>query len=427
MELTAEGEGPFEPMKPIEFAARAEPWKHDLEYRYHFGDGPPTGWLRDSRYPHTYAGPGSYQVFVEVRPAQRPGAGQDAVRSNVLPVRVLRKEERGTAPPSTNDSRVRPSVTVPPAETKAERAAARPELRHPPPTTSDDRVPARAVAPPGEPRLQERTARLDVRPQEAQTGEPVRFQVFVEPHTEGLGFSFDFGDGQASPRQAETVAEHRYTSPGTYGALVKVYREDRVVAESKPAPVTVSPQPEHRLLLEATTRNPEVGDRVRLMWRVEPPLEGVLYLVDFGDGESVWVPQAATEHAYARPGEYRILVRARIGGGEIRSNDLVVAVRAADQGPFYLLITLASGAALALVVAWRVIVRLRRRKRARRANETSPMSSVVVKPHGDPGTQVVVSEVQDAAGPEIRLNPVIDKGQQVMEQGLIIRANRGQS
>ena len=393
VELTAEGERPFEPTKPIQFAARAEPWTQDLEYRYDFGDGQPTGWLRDSRYPHTYAAPGSYQVFVEVRPSRRAPAAQEPVRSNVLSLRVVQKSEPAPAPS--------------------------------PPVS--DRVPSRVIAPPRTAVPEQPVARLAVHPPEVETGEPVRLQVFVEPHTEGLGFSFDFGDGQASPRQAETVAEHRYTSPGTYGALVKVYREDRVVAESKPAPVTVSPRPEHRLLLEATTRNPEVGDRVRFMWRVEPPLEGVLYLVDFGDGESVWVPQAATEHAYARPGEYRILVRAKIGGGEIRSNDFVVTVRAADQGPLYLLITLASGAALALVVAWRVIVRLRRRKKAGRANETSPMSSVVVKPHGDPGTQVVVSEVQDAAGPEIRLNPVIDKGQQVMEQGLIIRANRGQS
>jgi hypothetical protein len=38
VELTAEGETPFEPMKPIQFAVRAEPWRQDLEYRYSFGD-----------------------------------------------------------------------------------------------------------------------------------------------------------------------------------------------------------------------------------------------------------------------------------------------------------------------------------------------------------------------------------------------------
>lgn len=378
-------------MKPLQFAARAEPWTQDLEYRYHFGDGQPTGWLRDSRYPHAYAGPGSYQVFVEVRSPRRAAAAPDPVRSNVLLVRVLQGREPAPAPS--------------------------------PPVS--DRVPSRVIVPPRTPVAQQPVARLAAHPPEAGTGEPVRLRVYVEPLTEGLDFTFDFGDGQESPRQAEPVAEHRYSSPGTYGVTVKVHREERVVAESRPVPVTVSPRPEHRLLLEATTRNPEVGGRVRFMWRVEPPLEGLLYLVDFGDGESVWVPQAATEHAFKQPGEYRILVRTKIGGGELRSNDLVVAVSAADHGPLYLLICGVLAALVVLVGVWRVVARFRRRT-AERTNQTSPTSSVTVLPHGDPGVQLVLSGGQDAGGPEIRLKPAVDKGKQVMEQGLIIRANRGQ-
>ena len=391
VELTAEGEGPFEPMKPIQFAARAEPWTQDLEYRYHFGDGQPTGWLRDSRYPHTYASPGSYQVFVEVRSPHLRAAAPDPARSNVLFIRVLQRGEPSPAPS--------------------------------PPVS--DRVPSRVIVPPRTAAPEQPVVRLAVRPLEVQTGEPALFQALVEPLTGGLEYTFDFGDGQESPRQTDALAEHRYSVQGTFAARVRAYRGERMVAESPATTVTVAARPEHRLLLEATTRSPEVGSRVRFMWRAEPPLEGLLYLVDFGDGESVWAPQAATEHAYAQPGEYRALVRARIGGGEVRSNDLVVAVRAADQGPLYLFISAALAAVVVMVGAWRVAARLRRRK-AERATEASPTSSVVVTPHSDPGTQVVVSGEQGTEGPEIRLNPVVDKGRQVMEQGLIIRANRGQ-
>jgi len=368
VELTVEGESPFEPMKPIEFAARAEPWRQDLEYRYHFGDGPPTGWLRDSRFPHTYAGPGSYQVFVEVRPGQRLLAAQDAVRSNVLQVRVVRKEEALPAPPSTSGNRVPSKVIAPAGEPKPEQPGARPDVRHPP-STSGNRVPSKVIAPAGEPKPEQPGAGLDVRPPEAQTGE--------------------------------------------------------AVSESPPASVTGVLRAEHRLLLEADTRTPQAGGRVRFTWHVEPALEGLLYLVEFGDSESAWVSHTVAEHTYARPGEYRVLIRARIGGGEVQSNDVTVAVRAADQGPFYLLIAVALAAAGAIVGAWCIIVRFRRRKNAPADDEVSTETSVVVKPHQDPGTQEVEFAAPDSEGSEVRLLPVPDRGEQAMEQGFIIRKKGG--
>ena len=51
------------------------------------------------------------------------------------------------------------------------------------------------------------------------------------------------------------------------------------------------------------------------------------------------------EHAYVRPGGFVLLMRARIGGGEVQSNDVIVAVRAADQGPLYLLVAIVLAAA----------------------------------------------------------------------------------
>jgi hypothetical protein len=399
VELTAEGETPFEPMKPIQFAVRAEPWRQDLEYRYSFGDGPPTGWLRDSRFPHTYNSPGSYQVFVEVRPTRGPTAASDSVKSNALTVQVLRKEESIPAHPSTGSNR----------------------------------VPVRVVAQPGPPKPgapkpeQSPVARLEIYPPEAQTGEPVRLRAFVEPETEGLEFTFEFGDGLESPRQAEPAAEHRYSNPGAYEVLVRAHKGDRIVAESRPVRITVAPRAEHRLLLEADTRTPQVGGRVRFTWRVEPPLEGVLYLVEFGDSESAWVSQPLAEHAYARPGEHRVLIRARIGGGEVQSNDVIVAVRTADQGPPYVFIAAVLAAAGAMVGVWRIIVRFRRRKSTRADDGAPTETSVVVRPHHDPGTQEVEPSAPDSESSEVRLLPVPDRGEQAMEQGYIIRKKGGGS
>ena len=198
-----------------------------------------------------------------------------------------------------------------------------------------------------------------------------------------------------------------------------------MVAESRPVRITVAPRAEHRLLLEADTRTPEVNGRVRFTWHIEPTLEGLLYLVEFGDSESAWVSQTVAEHAYARPGEYRALIRARIGGGEVQSNDVIVAVRAADQGPLYLLVAIVLAAAGAMLGGWRVIVRFRRRKNAPADDGVSTETSVVVRAHQDPGTQEVEATAPDSEGSEVRLLPVPDRGEQAMEQGFIIRKKGG--
>jgi hypothetical protein len=468
VELTAEGETPFEPMKPIQFAARAEPWRQDLEYRYSFGDGPPTGWLRDSRFPHIYTSPGSYQVFVEVRPTRGSSAASDSVKSNVLTVQVLRKEESIPvrlemldSPPFQVGQSLRFAARFEQAGAKLEyqfhfgdgRSSAwtrenvarhvyagegtyqavasvreQPrEGRPAPSSTSSNRLMIRVVVQPGPPKPEHLVARLDASPLEVQAGEPVRLRASVEPETEGLEFTFEFGDGQESPRQAEAATEHRYTNPGAFEVLVRAHKGERMLAESRPVRITVAPRVEHRLLLEVDTRAPEVGGRVRFTWRVEPPLEGVLYLVEFGDSESTWVSQPVAEHAYVRPGEYRVLIRARIGGGEVQSNDVIVAVRAADQGPLYVLIAVVLAAAGAMVGAWRMIVRFTRRKSACADDGASTETSVVVRPHRDPGTQEVEPAAPDSEGSEVRLLPVPDRGKQAMEQGFIIRKKGGGS
>ncbi len=466
VELMVEGDTPFEPNKPVQFAVRAEPWAQELEYLYYFGDGPPTGWLRDSRFPHTYTRPGSYQVYVEVR--LRPGLGtaMGPTKSNVLTIHIQRREEaisvrlemldgppfqvgkalRLVARPERTASVLeyqfhfgdgrssawtRESVAThvyEEAGTYQAVVSIREQAREGRPasgSTSSNRVLISVGAQSESSRPKQLLVRLNALPPEVQVGEPVRLKASIEPEAEGLDCIFEFGDEHQSERQAERTAEYRYATPGVYEALVRVYKGDRMVAESASARITVaSPRPEHMLFLEADTRDPQVNGRVRFTWRIEPPLEGVLYLVEFGDSESAWVSQGAAEHAYTRPGEYRVLIRAKIGGKEIRSNDVLVIAHEAEQSFIYILIAIALGVAGATVAVWGIVARTKRRKRVATdldgtAGTASVHASVVVRPHPDPGLQ----EVEFASpGPkefEVRLQPVHDRGTQVMDQGFI--------
>jgi hypothetical protein len=51
----------------LSFIAAVEPRTSDVEYRFVFGDGRDSGWVRDSRTLHSYAAPGAYNAIVEAR------------------------------------------------------------------------------------------------------------------------------------------------------------------------------------------------------------------------------------------------------------------------------------------------------------------------------------------------------------------------
>ena len=342
VELLVEGDPPFEPNKPIQFAALAEPWGPNLEYRYSFGDGPPTGWLGDSRFPHSYANPGSYRVYVEVR--TKPGlfAAADLWKSNIVRVQVVQKE----APISVNLE----TLESPPFKVgESLRFAARAEgtglkleyqflfgdgrssawmrentVRYAykgagtyqavvfvreqslegqgaPSATVHGRAMLRVVIEPDLVRDRQQAVRLNAHPVEVRAGEEIRLEAHAEPEAEELEFVFEFGDGEQSERQSAGTAFHRYRNPGTYAAFVRVYRGGRALTESQAVSITVTPAITHRLVLEANTTNPGTTERVRFTWRVEPPAEGVLYHVDFGDSYSGWVSEVSAEHAYRRP------------------------------------------------------------------------------------------------------------------------------
>ena len=269
------------------------------------------------------------------------------------------------------------------------------------------------------------TARLNVYPAECHAGEPVRLEVHLEPETEGAMFAFEFGDGQRSGLQPGQTTEHRYVTPGAYNAIVTVYRRDRMVAESRPVSITVMPGVSHRLFLETGAGNPDITGRVRFTWRIEPPVAGVLYHVDFGDGDGGWTSEAGAEHPYKDSGVYRALLRARIGGKDIQSNEVVVTVREAVRSWLYMPLAIGLGAAGSVALVWWIIARARKRKRGGAAKAGSIGTPMAVRVHKDLGTfQVEFSLPFPSGNADVRVKPVPDSGEQAIEQGIVIHKRR---
>lgn len=467
VELLVEGDPPFEPNKPIQFAVLAEPWGQDLEYRYSFGDGPPTGWLGDSRFPHSYANPGMYRVYVEVRSKQGVFAAADPWRSGTVRVQVAQKEasisvnlETPDSPPFrvgepllfaaraggaglrleyqfffgdgrssawTREDTARHAYAVAGTYQVVAFAREQPsEGQGAPSVAGSGRALLRVVIEPESIKDGQQAVRLNAYPIEVQAGDAVRLEARMEPaETEDLEFSFEFGDGEQSERQSEGATFHRYRNPGTYEALVRVYRGGRVFTESQAVNITVVPGITHRLLLEANNTNPGTTESVRFTWRVEPPVAGVLYHVDFGDSYSGWVAEGWAEHAYRHRGEYRVLLRARIGARDVQSNEILVTVK--EKVPAWLRIVLAAalGAAGAIVLVWRIVARVRNRRHGKAVKAGAVNAPIVVRPHKDFGTRGLEFSTPVSASFEVRFQPFPDSGKQVMEHGMISRKRKG--
>jgi PKD repeat protein len=470
VELLVEGDPPFEPNRPIQFAALAEPWGQNLEYRYSFGDGPPTGWLGDSRFPHSYTNPGTYRVYVEVR--TKPGllAATDLWKSNIVRVQVAQKEaaisvnlETLERPPFKVGESLRFAARAEAAGLRLEyqfifgdgRSSAwmRENTVHyaykaagtyqavvfvrgqslegqgAPSATINGRAMLRVVIEPDPVRDSQQAVRLDAHPVEVRPGEEVRLEAHMEPIAEEFEFVFGFGDGEQSERQAAGTTFHRYRNPGTYAAFVRIYRGGRALTESQAVNITVTPGITHRLVLEANTTNPGTKERVRFTWRVEPPAEGVLYLVDFGDSYGGWVSEVSAEHAYRDRGAYRVLLKARIGGKDVQSNEIVVTVK--EVVPDWLLIVLVATLAAvgAALLAWLTIARVRNKKQRKvvKAGPGPVGTMVVVHAYKDSGIRSLEFSTPVSQGVEVRFQPAPDSGKQMMEHGVTIRRRKEDS
>lgn len=465
VELLVEGDPPFESNKPVQFAVRAEPGGQGLEYRYFFGDGPPTGWVSDSRYPHNFVNAGTYPVYVEVRSNLGAFAFADAWRSNLLRVQVAQKERPisvnletldsppfrvseplrfaartemtglrleyqflfgdGRATAWTRENLVRHAYTEPGTYQAVVYVREQPsEGQGTPVATSSSRATLRVIIQAGSRTDGYQAVRLIADPVEIQAGNPVRLRAHVEPEIEGVVFVFDFGDGQRSESLPDNVAVHRYASPGAYVTSVRVYKGEGLVGESQPISINVTPRITHRLLLEADSTRPGTTEQMRFTWNVEPYVKGVLYHIDFGDSYSGWTSETHAEHRYQAGGEYRVLLKARIGETDIQSNELVVTVREVVRPWLYLSLAIALGAAGASALVWHIIARAGNRKSGKGLKAEAINMIVDARPRLDPGTQQLEFSTLVGASPDVRFRPIPDIGEQSMEHGFSTRKRK---
>jgi hypothetical protein len=87
-------------------------------------------------------------------------------------------------------------------------------------------------------------------------------------------------------------------------------------------------------------------------------------------------------------------------------------------------LAIALGAAGVVLLIWRISAGARNKKHAKAVEAGSAEIKVVVRPHKDLGTHQLEFSAPAATGFDVRLQPVPDSGEQVMEQGIIIHKRK---
>ncbi|MEW6417524.1 MAG: PASTA domain-containing protein [Nitrospirota bacterium] len=75
-------------------------------------------------------------------------------------------------------------------------------------------------------------------PTSIEEGKSVRFEAALHPQIQNVQYRFNFGD-QWSDWTVESELQHTYSSPGIYHAFVRVRKEGKIIAESKPVDIEI--------------------------------------------------------------------------------------------------------------------------------------------------------------------------------------------
>ncbi len=175
---------------------------------------------------------------------------------------------------------------------------------------------------------------------------------------------------------------------------------------------SVSPQ----LLLRATNMAYRTMERVSFAWHIEPFVAGVLYYISFGDGYGGWVSETEAEHGYRQSGAYRVLLRARVGGRDIQSNEILVTVQEVVRPLLYRWLAAILGVVGAVLVTSYVFVSARSKEGGTTAKADTRSTAVLVRPHKDTGVCRLEFSTRAAVASDVRFHPVVDTGVQLMEQ-----------
>jgi hypothetical protein len=190
------------------------------------------------------------------------------------------------------------------------------------------------------------------------------------------------------------------------------------VARLIPSPVrvqkatSVGPQ----LILSATNMAYRTMERVSFTWHIEPFVAGVLYYISFGDGYGGWVSETDADHGYRQSGSYRVLLRARVGGTDIQSNEILVTVQEVVRPLLYRWLAAILGAVGAVLVISYVFVSARKKEGESTARADTRFTAALVRPHKDTGVCRLEFSTRAAVASDVRFQPVVDMGVQLMEQ-----------
>jgi len=254
------------PGEHIEFVAILEPEAPNAKYRFGFGDGKRTKWIRKNQIDHLYVSPGIYYPSVEVKIGEQIIAKETTVEVRTIEYAVGLKANRqhvqvgekvrfkGGIKPISENVQYRFFF----GDDKNSGWLNEPVSDHT--YANSGTYHAYLVA-----RICERsfnsekisidvreipyTLQLEANPSSTLLGEQIEFTALLEPEAPNARYQFDFSDGEPHTESGRPNAVHVYRTPGAYDVNVTVTIGQRSL--SKMIRVTVQEKPDIWILIAA--------------------------------------------------------------------------------------------------------------------------------------------------------------------------------
>jgi hypothetical protein len=245
-------------------------------------------------------------------------------------------------------------------------------------------------------------------------GDTVRFTGYVNPPLDNATYSFTIEDTMFSRSQPDF--EYAFRQAGEYEVNFTAMINNRTVS-SNPYTVTVHPDFSVGLNAEPSESSPE--EPVEFTALGIPPGVDVEYNFHFGDGEeSGWTTKVETVHSYTKRGSYNAFVEARLSPNQVFRSSVI----AIDIGGFPIWILIVAGLVVFGAGGYLLATRSISAKSGNGTPSPDKVTTTVV-PYTDPGTQELTSNSRLQIASEIRIKPVKDIGEQMIEttDNLIIR------
>jgi PKD repeat protein len=174
----------------------------------------------------------------------------------------------------------------------------------------------------------------------AEVNQSVHFVGGLRPPVNGrsVRYQFNWGDGSKSEVLPDGIADHAYTSPGTYSVVLTAVPSVERFTAAMVNPAITSPVlsiqvhlPQSRVYLDASPRNPQENQSVHFVGTLEPARKiKATYLFNWGDATTSGpLSSSSADHSYARSGRYQVVLQVQGLGLSMSSPPLSIQVQAA--------------------------------------------------------------------------------------------------